>query len=843
MFGATGLVVLLAVVFAVVVGAGAAMHEGYVGEVVHDRSRKRGLAEDLSLPVPAQVHQLGHVRQRIGQRGLTKMGKGSRRRLEDSDGEDLPPIITPLYQGYGTHFSYVYIGTPPQRQSVIVDTGSHYTAFPCTGCSQCGQHTDNYWDPKNSSSCQVQKCGKDQCSFGQSYSEGSSWRAYKVVDKLWVGGIGQDTVPKGAQYGIDFMFGCQISETGLFRTQLADGIMGMAMAKDTLPTQLVNQHITNNHIFAMCFRVGGGIMTLGGVDQRIHTKPGIQYASIRDGDGWYTITLLDIQLMAQGTREKKSLNVDASKYSSGKGVIVDSGTTDTYLPQAIQAVFAQKFRELSGIEFSSANFKLTDRQLMSIPNVVFVLQGTDGQPFDVVMPWTNYIDKVGDGMYAFRIYLTEGSGAVLGANFMDGYNVIFDKDNKRVGFAKSDCVYEEFQPKDTPAPSPVPTHRPTVENQPDFTPSKTLCISKDIAVSACTAKCNNMLNNPHVEIGTQDKIDSCDTSSDPKKTSASCSLQCVGSKIVRGDSTCPEKAWTTCNHGCTQTRDMPVTEDLVSGKCNYKQQARACYSGDCPLHDGDMLIFIDMRIGIAPTDWSYVYREVFFNALASIFKVNPSAVELLNDASAEYTMATKLHFQLRLKAKNYPNAKTLVAAAQNIPVVVWKESFKAKLINILEEESKKIDHLDYSRYGYLKPFDVEILNAVALPLGEVRDPIDIPNEGGQVIIQHITEALKGREEYFLLGVAIASVLMMCCMFFLYIRLHQENLALAKEKIESSSLMRVYNKFRGWRGGNKVNFDARGKQYDQVGMQMTGHGNNPMHDDDIDDEDLNDARRV
>jgi hypothetical protein len=31
--------------------------------------------------------------------------------------------------------------------------------------------------------------------------------------------------------------------------------------------------------------------------------------------------------------------------------------------------------------------------------------------------------------------------------------------------------------------------------------------------------------------------------------------------------------------------------------------------------------------------------------------------------------------------------------------------------------SKKIDHLDYSRYGYLVETDVEVLNAMALPLG------------------------------------------------------------------------------------------------------------------------------
>ena len=55
-----------------------------------------------------------------------------RRRLSAGDKPaDTSEEDTPLYQGIGTHYANIYVGTPPQRVSVIVDTGSHHTAFPC----------------------------------------------------------------------------------------------------------------------------------------------------------------------------------------------------------------------------------------------------------------------------------------------------------------------------------------------------------------------------------------------------------------------------------------------------------------------------------------------------------------------------------------------------------------------------------------------------------------------------------------------------------------------------------------------------------------------------------------
>jgi hypothetical protein len=141
--------------------------------------------------------------------------------------------MAPLFPGYGTHYAYAYVGTPPQRQSLIIDTGSHYTAFPCTGCNQCGDHTDKYFSVKDSSTAVVPKCKRENCLVSQKYSEGSSWNGYKVVDNFWIGGEHADFVAGATNYAMNLTFACQTEETGLFRTQLADGIMGMSAAEDT----------------------------------------------------------------------------------------------------------------------------------------------------------------------------------------------------------------------------------------------------------------------------------------------------------------------------------------------------------------------------------------------------------------------------------------------------------------------------------------------------------------------------------------------------------------------------------------------------------------------------------
>ena len=63
----------------------------------------------------------------------------------------------------------------------------------------------------------------------------------------------------------------------------------------------------------------------------------------------------------------------------------------------------------------------------------------------------------------------------------------------------------------------------------------------------------------------------------------------------------------------------------MRGKCNYKQQTQTCYSGLCPMEDGDLPIYIDLTVEVEADRWSYVYTESFYDAISKVFNVRSLA--------------------------------------------------------------------------------------------------------------------------------------------------------------------------------------------------------------------------
>ena len=449
----------------------------------------------------------------------------------------------PLSQGYGTHYVHLWVGSPvPQRQSVIVDTGSHFTGFPVAGeCVNCGEdhHTDPHFDPALSETFQTLRCPAEcvetfecerpatttelkvgdttntsnyffrhrrnnypRCSFTQAYTEGSSWTAYQARDIVYCGSganLIEAVDPLDTKYSLRFLFGCLKANTGLFVTQLADGIMGMSAHELTLPKQLYNERKVEYNMFAMCFRkelgtskkgVTAGSMTLGGVSSALDTSPMVYARNIRPY-GWYTVYVEKIYIATKGgtkflfddpsktpttIMDEHSivplLGFEPSEVNRDRGVIVDSGTTDTYLSSTVRKEFTSAWKRATGFEYSNSAVYLTQEQLKNLPTLLVQLQASVTIPLPSnettrasfskpVLGQVGYLDPDHTGdvllaipatsymeysptikLYTSRLFFTESRGGVIGANAMQGHNILFDWQHGRIGFAHSSCNYD-----------------------------------------------------------------------------------------------------------------------------------------------------------------------------------------------------------------------------------------------------------------------------------------------------------------------------------------------------------------------------------------------------------------
>lgn len=298
-----------------------------------------------------------------------------------------------------------------------------------------------------------------------------------------------------AAYKFDTRISIQTDVTGLFKTQLADGIMGMCDGKQSFWHQMYRAHKIKEKQFSLCFvrpvhayREGSeaGAVTMGGVDERLHNTPMVYTSTVgtssergtNDKTGYYDVHVREMYLR-DGKAGASILSKDsgapvvklngASAINDEGGVIVDSGTTDTYFSNSIKKTLQKNWEQLAGIPYSHDKTELTEEQVAKLPTLLIQFAGDEelnkaiakgkpnqipglagdldkNHPYDVVIaiPPKHYMERLSDGNVMNRVYETEEDGTVLGANSMMGHDVFFDAQNMRLGWAESDCEYSSL---------------------------------------------------------------------------------------------------------------------------------------------------------------------------------------------------------------------------------------------------------------------------------------------------------------------------------------------------------------------------------------------------------------
>jgi len=96
----------------------------------------------------------------------------------------------------------------------------------------------------------------------------------------------------------------------------------------------------------------------------------------------------------------------------------------------------------------NTKMRLTAKQVQDLPTLFFEVDqnGAGGgkgnnNKFVMEMDPTSYLERTKGGYYEWRIFFSERSGGVLGANFMRHKDVVFNKQDGKIGFAKANCDY------------------------------------------------------------------------------------------------------------------------------------------------------------------------------------------------------------------------------------------------------------------------------------------------------------------------------------------------------------------------------------------------------------------
>ncbi|KAB1214860.1 Aspartic proteinase-like protein 2 [Morella rubra] len=377
-----------------------------------------------------------------------------------------------LLHGYYT--TRLWIGTPPQIFALIVDTGSTVTYVPCSTCEQCGRHQDPRFQPELSSTYRTVKCNLDctcdnenvQCVYERQYAEMSTSKGVLGEDLISFGTL-SELAPQRA------VFGCENEETGDLYSQHADGIMGLGSGQLSIVDQLFEKGVIDDS-FSLCYGgmdVGGGAMVLG------HISPPTDMVFTHSDAArspYYNIDLKNILVAG------KPLPLNPRVFDGRYGTVLDSGTTYAYLPEAAFVAFKdaimeelhslQKIRgpdpNYNDICFSGAGSDVLE---LSKTFPVVDMEFSNGQKLSLSPE--NYLFRV-HGAYCLGVFQNgKDPTTLLGGIFVRNTLVMYDRENSKIGFWKTNCseLWERLHISSAP---PLIPSAPNGENSPSLAPTE-----------------------------------------------------------------------------------------------------------------------------------------------------------------------------------------------------------------------------------------------------------------------------------------------------------------------------------------------------------------------------------
>ncbi|XP_030974434.1 aspartic proteinase-like protein 1 [Quercus lobata] len=375
------------------------------------------------------------------------------------------------------HYAWIDIGTPNVSFLVALDTGSDLLWVPCD-CIQCAPLTSAYYssldidlneyNPSDSStskhlSCSHQLCEsgpnckspKQQCPYNiKYYTESTSSSGLLVEDMLNLASGSDNTSNTSVQAPV--IIGCGMKQSGGYLDGVApDGLLGLGLGEISVPSVLAKAGLVRNS-FSMCFNEDGSGRIFFG-DLGLATQQSTPFLPL---DGTYKTYIVGVDACCIGNSCLKLTSFRA---------LIDSGASFTFLPDEVYEKIVKEFdRHVNATRSSFEGYpwkycyKSSSQELPKVPSVTLMFPLNNS--FVVHNPVFIINGNQGVDGFCLAIQPTGEDIGTIGQNYMTGYRMVFDRENLKLAWSRSNCqdlgdskTMSLTSPPDGAPSNPLPT--------------------------------------------------------------------------------------------------------------------------------------------------------------------------------------------------------------------------------------------------------------------------------------------------------------------------------------------------------------------------------------------------
>ncbi|CAI8613283.1 unnamed protein product [Vicia faba] len=361
----------------------------------------------------------------------------------------------------GLYYTKLGLGSPAKDFYVQVDTGSDILWVNCVGCTACPKKSGlgmdlTLYNPKASITASVVPCDDEfctsaydgpisgckkemSCPYGITYGDGSTTSGSYVKDALTFDRISGNlnTTPDNSSV----IFGCGAKQSGTLSSssdEALDGIIGFGQSNSSVLSQLAASGKVKR-IFSHCLDSinGGGIFSIGEVmEPKYNTTPLVPRMA------HYNVILKDMEVDGDPIQ----LPTDIFDSGSGRGTIIDSGTTLAYLPASVYNQIVTKILarqpglKLYLVEDQFTCFHFSKNFDEGFPLVKFFFEGLTLTvfPHDYLFFYKNDVHCI--GWQKSNTQTKDGKELILlGDLVLSNKLVVYDLDNMTIGWTDFNC--------------------------------------------------------------------------------------------------------------------------------------------------------------------------------------------------------------------------------------------------------------------------------------------------------------------------------------------------------------------------------------------------------------------